>query len=147
MRRRNIHQAALVLHTDIPGQERRPDDGAQEIEIQAAIMRLLKRHPKVAWAHRFNSGAGKLAYENGGKSRFMRFGFPGCSDIIGQLKPRPDEYAGALLAIEVKTASGRATDEQLAFLASVNDSGGCAGIARQVEDVLTLLDKFYAIGR
>ena len=135
MRRRNIHQAALQL-ADVPGQERRPDDGLQEIEIQSAIMRLLRRHPAIAWAKRMNSGAGKLAYADGGKSRFIRFGFPGCPDIWAQLKD-----GGRLCCIEVKTATGTLTPEQAAFLALVNETGGVAFVARSVDDVITNLKR------
>jgi len=135
MRRRNIHQAVLTLHPDVPGQERRPDDGLQEIEIQAAIMRLLARHPAVAWVRRMNSGAGKLAYDDGGKSRFIRFGFPGCPDIWCQLKD------GRLCVIECKTATGTLTPEQAAFLALVNESYGVAFVARSVDDVITNLKR------
>lgn len=52
----------------------------------------------------------------------------GVSDIIGIFNHR-------FLAIEVKSAKGRATPEQLAFLSDVNVNGGIAILARSVEDV------------
>jgi hypothetical protein len=42
-------------------------------------------------------------------------------------------------ALEVKTPTGRATEQQQRFLAMVEAHGGIAGIARSVEDVATLL--------
>lgn len=99
----------------------------KETVIQASILALLKVHAKVAWAKRANSGAARL------KGQYVRFGFPGCSDIIGQL------YDGRFLAIEVKTDDGKPTEEQQKFLARVNRHKGVAGICRSVQDVDKLL--------
>lgn len=52
----------------------------------------------------------------------------GISDILGC-------FNGRLLAIEVKSESGRATKEQGQFIADVLFSGGIAFIARSLEDV------------
>lgn len=59
-------------------------------------------------------------------------GNPGGSDLIGL-------YRGRFIAIEVKTPKGRATPEQLQFIEAVRRHGGIAGIARSVEDALSLL--------
>jgi hypothetical protein len=146
-----------------------------EHAIQNAVLRYLALDRRVAWAHRFNTGAqviddaaaakaelldrfaGKLnaarrnpavllpilqallrgyyALRKGAK-RFLRFAFPGCSDILGQLA------SGHLLAIEVKRPSTQPTPEQAAFLAQVNTAGGLALIARSVDDVQAALDAF-----
>jgi hypothetical protein len=55
----------------------------------------------------------------------------GSSDLIGWICP-----SGKFCAVEVKTATGRATPEQLAFIDAVNNGGGVAFIARSVEDAL-----------
>jgi hypothetical protein len=73
-----------------------------------------------------------------GKQRFLRFAFPGCSDILGQL------VSGHLLAVEVKRPSTQPTEDQAAFLATVERNGGLALVARRVEDVQHALDWFFA---
>jgi hypothetical protein len=83
----------------------------------------------VAWAKRMNTGAAKL------KGFFVRFGFVGCSDILGQLKD------GRLLAIECKAADGKLSPEQRDFLDQVRRNRGVAGTARSIQDVDTLLEK------
>lgn len=88
---------------------------------------LLQYHPRVAWSHRMNTGATKF------QERVVRFGFPGCPDILGQLKD------GRLLAIECKSERGRATLEQRGFLDLVRRHGGVAGIVRSIDDAQGLL--------
>lgn len=126
---------------------------ASEADNQKAILTLLEAHPKVAWARRMNTGAmvipeldreGKPVFTRRGKTktRFVKFAFKGCSDVIGQLKA---EYGGAFLAIEVKRWDGAASDEQLGFLHRVDTAGGCAGIARSVEDAQKIIEDFCAL--
>lgn len=57
----------------------------------------------------------------------------GVSDLIG---PCVDGVFGA---IEVKTATGRVTQAQLAFIRQVQAMGGRAGVARSVEEALAIL--------
>ena len=54
---------------------------------------------------------------------------PGIADILGIYKGKP-------LAIEVKTAKGKPSENQLAFLARFRTEGGIAFIARSVDDVI-----------
>lgn len=58
----------------------------------------------------------------------------GVSDIIGI-------YRGVPLAIEVKSAKGRVSEEQNKFLTRWHDEGGIAIIARSIDDVQTGLGK------
>lgn len=60
----------------------------------------------------------------------------GSSDLIGIHKA-----TGKFFAIEVKTAKGRPTKEQLQFIEHVNNTGGIAGIARSPKDALELLTR------
>ena len=103
-----------------------------EHQTQAAILRYLKVSPRVAWAERMNTGAVKIP-DPGGRDRFVRFGFPGCPDILGQLTD------GRLLAVEVKSPTGRATKAQAAFLALVATHGGVAVLARSADDLTPIL--------
>jgi hypothetical protein len=107
---------------------------APESAVQDAILRYLRFERRVAWAHRFNTGAHVI--EDAAGRRYVRYAFPGCSDILGQL------VNGAFLAIECKTARGRARPEQIAFLAQVEASGGLAILARSIDDVRDALDAF-----
>lgn len=104
----------------------------KEADVLSAVLTCLSMHPKVAWAHRFNTASGKLVRKNGA-SQWMRFGFPGCPDILGQLRD------GRLLAVETKRPSGAATEAQIAFLRCVRANNGMAVVARSVDDVLEAL--------
>ncbi|MEF8701533.1 MAG: VRR-NUC domain-containing protein [Candidatus Accumulibacter sp. UW20] len=95
-----------------------------EAAALAEVLKTLKHHPLVAWAERQNSGVARMG------GRFVRFGWPGCSDVIGQLKD------GRLLAVEVKAPKGKATEEQSQFLDMVRRFDGVAFLARDCRDVL-----------
>lgn len=105
-----------------------------EGDVQRDVLKLLRRHPRVAWAHRFNSRVFDVQDKRSKTGmRPMRAAFKGCSDILGQLKD------GRLLAIECKSTTGKPTDEQAAFLDVVNRHGGVGFIARRTDDVLVHL--------
>lgn len=94
-----------------------------EAAVLKAVIRALALHPRVAWAHRMNVGAFRDA------DRFVRVGFKGCSDIIGQTTD------GRFLAVEVKRPGGKPTPDQTDFIDRVNSAGGVAFVARSVDDV------------
>lgn len=106
-----------------------------EAQVLAAVQQALSHHHAVAWHQRMNTGAGKLQYRDGTASQFVRFGFPGCPDIIGQLRD------GRFLAVEVKRPSESPKKHQAEFLSQVQANSGVAFVARRVEDV------FDALGR
>ena len=85
-----------------------------EKEVLKACLDLLARHPKIAFAFRANAGAMKV------DKRFMRFGFVGQPDIIGQL------VGGKALWIEVKRKGRKPNANQAAFLAKAQAGGGAA---------------------
>lgn len=60
----------------------------------------------------------------------------GSSDLIGWTQR---DGAALFTAVEVKTATGRATPEQVNFVEQVTAAGGVAGIVRSVEDAERLL--------
>ena len=93
------------------------------------VMLALKVHPNIAWHERMNSGA----FVRDG--RYIRFGFPGCPDVIGQLRD------GRFLAVEVKAPDGQASDLQREFLQQVRSYGGVAFVARNLVDVRRELAK------
>lgn len=102
---------------------RHPEQG-----VLNAVLKVLRLHPRVAWICRMNSGAYRT--EDG---RFVRFGFPGCPDLLGQMRD------GRLLALEIKAEKGRLTDEQAAVLETVRANHGVAGVARTVEEALAIV--------
>ena len=55
----------------------------------------------------------------------------GSSDLIGY---RQVDGVAQFVALEVKSATGRATKEQSQFLEHITAAGGCAGVVRSVAD-------------
>lgn len=69
----------------------------------------------------------------------------GSSDLIGwtEVEITPEmvgKRVAMFTAIEAKAEKGKATAEQLQFIARVNEAGGIAGIARSPEDVSTIVN-------
>ena len=69
---------------------------------------------------------------------------PGFSDLFGvvSVEITPDmvgQTVGVFFAAEVKSATGKASDRQAAFLGAVKRQGGFAGVVRSVADALKLL--------
>lgn len=92
------------------------------------------------WAMRMNTGSIVSTYK--GKTRMMKFGRPGCADIlamprtvvgeIGALDPRP-------VWIEVKAPKGVQSDLQKDFQAEVEAEGHRYIVARSIDDVAAVL--------
>jgi hypothetical protein len=101
----------------------------EEQGVLNAVLKVLSYHPNVAWCARFNTGGFKDA-----RGQFVRFGFAGCSDILGQM------VDGRFLALEVKAAKGRLTDDQEFFIAKVRANGGVSGVARSIADALKIVE-------
>ena len=118
--------------TDLFGFDSAPTQRTNDRPEAAAlveVLQVLKHHPAVAWCERQNTGAAKVG------GRFIRFGWRGCSDVIGQLKD------GRLLAVECKAPKGRLRPEQKEFLSLVQRFGGVAFMARSAKDVFCELGK------
>lgn len=91
------------------------------------VLKALRAHPAVSWCERMNTGAARVG------GRFIRFGFTGCPDVLGQLRD------GRLLGVEVKGPKGRLRPEQTLFLARINQDGGLGFVARNCRDVFAAL--------
>lgn len=99
-----------------------------EADSLREVMQALKAHKLVAWCERQNTGAAKVG------GRFIRFGWRGCSDILGQLKD------GRLLAVECKRLKGgKLSDDQTFFLELVREYGGVSFVATNLHDVINNL--------
>lgn len=88
--------------TDLFGLEQQPKRIHDKPEAAALVevLKALNTHSAVAWCERMNSGAARIG------ARFVRFGFKGCPDVLGQLKD------GRLLGVEVKTKTRKLRPEQ-----------------------------------
>ncbi len=85
------------MSADLLGFESVPAPRTNERHEAAAlveVLQALRGNHSVAWVERQNTGATKVG------ERFIRFGWRGCSDLIGMLKD------GRLLAVEVKAPGG-----------------------------------------
>ncbi len=88
------------------------------------VLKALRAHPAVVWVERMNSGVAKVG------GRFIRFGFVGCPDVLGQLRD------GRFIGVEVKAPKGKLSTEQSAFLDRIRGAGGVAFVARDLRDVV-----------
>lgn len=125
----------------------------QETLIQRAIMLALSEADCIVWRNN-TAGAyvGKVLHKAGdqvtlGNAHLMQFGLcKGGSDLIGITpvtitQDMVGKTVGVFTAIEVKTKTGRASPEQLQFIAAVQAAGGIAGVARSPADALGLLPR------
>lgn len=89
-----------------------------EKAIQRAIIDWLNTIPAIkCW--RQNTGAVTAKYK--GRTRFVRYGQPGQSDIGGIISPH-----GVMLQIEVKRPGNKPTDDQYEWLEMVRRAAGIA---------------------
>ena len=116
---------APAADTDLLGDEiQTPRTNSRpEAAALVEVLKALRTHPAVAWCERMNTGAATV------EGRFIRFGFKGCPDVLGQLKD------GRLLGVEVKAQAGRLRPEQALFLERIRCAGGVAFVARDLRDV------------
>ena len=102
--------------------DKHPNDRPEAAAL-VEVLKAVRTHSLVAWAERQNSGAAKVG------GRFIRFGWTGCPDVLGQMKD------GRLLGVEVKSRTGRLRPEQAVFLERIRGAGGVAFVARDCRDV------------
>lgn len=127
-----------AVNTDLLGDEVLPMVRTNERPEAGALIEVLKAlraHPMVFWCERMNSGAAKIG------TRFVRFGWPGCPDVLGQLKD------GRLIGVECKSRTGKLRPEQAVFLERIRCAGGVAFIARDCRDIFRELDKAGKVQR
>ena len=99
-----------------------------------SIIEFLNYHRHYVW--RQNAGMAKMT-DKYGKSRMIKIGKVGISDIIGISK------TGRFIAIEVKLPERRqtVTTYQRMFLADIKSHGGIAGVACSEEEALKIVEK------
>lgn len=111
-----------------PVSVKRTNDRPEQAALHEVLLALCS-HPMVAWCERQNTGAARVG------NRFVRFGWPGCSDVIGQMRD------GRFLAVEVKSKTGRLHPDQAVFIEAVQSAGGLAFVARDCRDVIRELKR------
>jgi hypothetical protein len=125
-------------------------DGAQalpspvsnaETDLQQRIRLALGLFPDVRL---WRNNSGKLPDPRTG--RWVQFGVasPGGSDLIGyrSITITPEmvgQKVAVFTALEIKTASGRATPAQKHFIDHIRQAGGIAGIVRSVAEAQRIL--------
>jgi len=106
---------------------------------EAGLMREIQLYWSNLGHRLFRNNVGHAQTKDG---RYITFGLaPGSSDLIGfkRVKITQDMVGKTIAvfsAIEVKGPRGRATTEQVDFLATVTNLGGHAKLAYSVEDSL-----------
>lgn len=112
-----------------------------ESQIQENIRAALNTGPTRAW----RNNIAKLNV----RGRWVNFGIPGPggSDLIGihTITITPDmvgRKCAVFLALEVKSATGKATADQSAFVHFIASAGGIAGIARSPEEAFNLINQY-----
>ena len=108
-----------------------------EHDVQVSILGLLRKHPKVAKAIRYNAGTFRLAGSQGSPDRWFRANdCVGHSDIAGVLK------GGRAFYLEVKKPgkSSKPGDAQDTFLTEMAFAGALAAEVSSVEQVIKLLE-------
>lgn len=77
-----------------------------------------------------------IAERKGGSAYQLHYGLcPGSSDIIGFNRD------GLFMALEVKSLTGRLTEEQSNFLDAVNNAGGIGAEVRSITEALDALKR------
>lgn len=136
-------QLEMTLEEYQESRKRSPRRGkkgpSREHIIQNQILAYLETQPHI-YAYRVNSG--RIKTDAG---RLVMLAPPGSADICGYISLEMPERGrcAVFLAIEVKAdAKKQPTDLQQAYLDGVRQAGGCAFVARSVEDVVRGLEQF-----
>lgn len=116
-----------------------------ETELQQRIRLALGTHPQIRL---FRNQCGALPDPRTGRP--VQFGLArGSADLIGwgTVTITPEmvgQRVAVFTSIEVKTPTGRIAPAQRHWLRAVHEAGGCAGIARSVEDALQITQSALA---
>lgn len=112
----------------------------KESEIQAKIQAACNTGDTRA----FRNNVAKLQV----RGRWVNFGLcVGSSDLIGfhtiTIQPHHvGKKIAVFLAIECKSAAGKATPEQQNFIKFISERGGIAGIARSATEAVTIIEEY-----
>ena len=99
-----------------------------ESMIQKSIMDLLKWKADTNLLYHFRAGSGKVRLANG---KHFHTGRPGCPDIMVL-------FEGRYIGLEVKTKTGKQSENQNEAEADIKRCGGEYYIVRSVADVKSI---------
>lgn len=106
-----------------------------EIAVTAAGHKVFRINVGEGYLYREQPTQETLEFENK-RARWFKSGPPqGYSDLSGVCYP-----SGRALFIEVKTPTGKPTEQQCVFLLAMLAAGANAGIARSAEEALDICD-------
>lgn len=109
--------------------------------------RLFRNNTGTGWIGKIKSSSNPT-YKVIENARPLKAGLClGSSDLIGWTKITIDESmvgkeVAVFTAIEVKTPKGKASKEQINFINQVLKSGGLAGVAKNEEDAINIINRF-----
>jgi hypothetical protein len=106
----------------------------REQDLVKPALQLLALRGAYVW--RNNTGA--TSGEHQGKRRFIRFGKPGSSDILGVLP------GGRFICVELKRKGNKPTALQRSFLEAVRSAGGAALVVSSLAELDRLLNEALA---
>lgn len=106
---------------------------------ETAIMQRIRgvMNDRTSPCRLFRNNTGELEDKHG---RWVKFGLAvGSADLIGIEKrlitqPMVGQTVGVFLSVEVKTSTGRLSDEQKAWMSMIKGFGGEAVVMRSVEE-------------
>lgn len=113
------------------------NDKQLEKTIENAILDWINLRPR-GFAFKVNT-MGVYDKSFGGYRKTGKYTLKGTSDILGL-------WHDKFLAIEVKTAKGRVSAEQKAFIDKVKSQGGIAFVARSLDEAIKHLEYFARHG-
>lgn len=96
-----------------------------EHKIQELVLEWLKDNGYFCWRN------------NVGVKGHIHYGLKGSSDILGIATS--NNSFGRFLALEIKDAKGKVSEDQQKFIDAVNDAGGIAFVARSLGEVVEYL--------
>jgi VRR-NUC domain len=103
---------------------------SETLLVKSILGALQLRYKGRLKSWRNNTGATSTA--SGG---FIKFGAVGSPDILGVLSP-----GGRLVALEVKTARGRTSPAQEAWLSEARTLGAVVGVVRSIDEAFDLIE-------
>lgn len=108
-----------------------------EAQISDAIRLALGSDPTIVL---WRNNCGVAEHWNGKSVDTVRYGLAnGSADFIGVLKT--SETSGRFVALEIKSATGRVTPDQVTWLALVRRMGGFAAVVRSVDEARAAIER------
>lgn len=102
----------------------------KETAIVKACLQFLQAKGVYCWR---NNTTGIYNKKSGG---YFFHGLSGVSDILGIIPQKcPCALQGVFLAVEVKSAKGKVSEAQDAFLKQINERGGFGIVVHSVEEL------------